>query len=176
MAEIFYRTAERADAAAIAELHVASWRDAYRSIMDPRFLSGPVEEDRLSLWADRLGNPPPNLIVETARGANREVIGFVAAYRNADPDWGSLVDNLHVRPDMRGRKIGEHLLRSMAHTLARQGADRGLHLWVFEENEAGLRFYRRLGGQVVERDTSRTPAADGKVVLRVHWPSLSALG
>ena len=46
---------------------------------------------------------------------------------------------------------------------------------MFEANEAGLRFYLRLGGSVVEEDKSSIPAAKDKTVLRVHWPTLTVL-
>ncbi|MGC5779340.1 GNAT family N-acetyltransferase [Methylobacterium sp. NFXW15] len=169
------QSADRADAAAIASLHAKSWRDAYRSILNPDFLAGPIEDDRLALWSNRLADPAPSLIVETARGPDHQLFGFIAVFRGHDPRWGSWVDNLHVTPEMRGQKIGERLLRSVAQNLASQGTDNGLYLWVFEANQAGLRFYQRLGGEVVEHDTSRIPAASGKTILRVHWRTLSAL-
>lgn len=175
MVEISYRAARAGDAAAIAAIHVASWRDAYAAILAPAFLAGPIEEDRRSLWATRLGNAPPSQWVETAEHPEQGLIGFICAYRDADAQWGSLVDNLHVLPAWRGHSIGERLLRTVAGQLRQQGAVGGLHLWVFEANEPGLRFYLRLGGEVVERDVSRIAAAAGKIVLRVHWPTLDAL-
>jgi GNAT superfamily N-acetyltransferase len=175
MASITYRAAQRADAEAVATIHAASWRDAYASVLEPDFLSGPIEDDRLRLWTDRLGNRPPNLLVEVAAEVSGRLIGFVAVFRDHDPKWGSLIDNLHVLPGMRGQKIGENLLRSVARQLRPEDARNGLHLWVFEANEAGLRFYQRLGGAVVGRDTSRIPAANGKAVLLVHWPTLTPL-
>jgi ribosomal protein S18 acetylase RimI-like enzyme len=175
MTGVTYRAAQRSDAAVIAAIHVASWRDAYRSILEPDFLAGPIEEDRLSLWTKRLNGPSPALLVEVADDSDQRSIGFISAYRDHDPQWGSMVDNLHVLPEMRGQKIGEELLRTAARRLEAQGARGGLHLWVFEINEAGLRFYQRLGGQVVERDTSRIPAAKGKTVLRVYWPVLAGI-
>ncbi len=38
-----------------------------------------------------------------------------------------------------------------------------------------LAFYKRLGGQVVERTISQIPTENGRTILRVHWPALSAL-
>ena len=116
----------------------------------------PVSEDSLTLY----------------RG---EVVGFVCAFRNADPQWGSLVDNLHAAPHMRGHGLGERLLRSAVASLARGGAEGGVHLWVFEANTAGLRFYERLGGRVVGQTVSKMATAPGQVSLRVHWPTLQAL-
>lgn len=175
-AGINYRAAWAADAGDIASIHVRSWRDAYATILEPTFLAGPIEADRQALWAARLESPSATQLVRAAQHASLGLIGFICAYRNHDPQWGSLVDNLHVLPVMRGQSIGERLLRSAAQLLEIEGTVGGLHLWVFEANTAGLRFYKRLGGRVVERDVSRIPAAGSKPLLRVHWPAIAALG
>lgn len=172
---ITHRFARAADAGSIAAIHAASWRDAYANVLDPVFLAGPVEDDRTSLWTERLRGGAPAQLVQIAETPDQEAVGFICAYRDLDPRWGSLVDNLHVLPRMRGRRIGERLLRSAARELVRRRAGGGLHLWVFEINEAGLRFYERLGGRVVERDVSRIPAAGRKPVLRLHWPAFDRL-
>ncbi len=46
MGQITYRAARVADAATIAAIHIASWRDAYADIFDPDYLAGPIEGDR----------------------------------------------------------------------------------------------------------------------------------
>lgn len=175
MPEVSFRLATSSDAPAVAALHATSWRDAYASILDPNFLAGPIEADRLELWNTRLLDAGQEQIVYVAEDDDREVLGFICAFRNADPTWGSLVDNLHVAPRMRGRGIGEKLIRLAAMRLANDGAQAGLHLWVFDTNLAGLRFYERLGGRVVGQDVSRMPAANGRTILRVHWPTLQTV-
>jgi ribosomal protein S18 acetylase RimI-like enzyme len=169
------RPATEADTAAIAAIHVASWRDAYADILTADYLSGPIEADRLALWSERLRERPPAQLVDIACNPAGNALGFVCGFRDFEPPWGSLIDNLHVRPETRSQGLGERLLRGAARRLAATGPDSGLHLWVFEANVAALRFYKRLGGSVVERDSSEMPAAGGKPVLRVHWPSLFQL-
>jgi ribosomal protein S18 acetylase RimI-like enzyme len=173
---IIIRPATEADAAAIAELHAASWRDAYAHILAPEFLSGSIETDRLAVWSQRLRDSPPTQVVNVAFDPTGKAQAFVCGYCDFDPVWGSVVDNLHVRPQARGRGIGEQLLRSVAGDLSTRASSSGLHLWVFEANVAGVRFYERLGDRVVERDSSEIPAAGGKAVLRVHWPTIVQIG
>ncbi|HEY2356360.1 MAG TPA: GNAT family N-acetyltransferase [Phenylobacterium sp.] len=168
MPQLRLRPAVTPDVPAIAALHTASWRDAYAGILDPVFLAGPIEADRLGLWRKRLLDPDPEQLVHVAETEDGEVIGFICAFCNADPQWGSHVDNLHVSPHMRGNNVGEKLLRSAASLLAARGAEGGLHLWVFEANTAGLRFYERLGGKVVGQTESRMAAATGEISLRVY--------
>jgi hypothetical protein len=45
------RPATETDAAIIAAIHAASWRDAYAHILAPEFLSGGIEADRLDVWS-----------------------------------------------------------------------------------------------------------------------------
>jgi ribosomal protein S18 acetylase RimI-like enzyme len=173
---IVIRPATEADAAPIAEIHTASWRDAYAHILAPEFLSGSIEADRLAVWSQRLRDSPPTQLVNVAFDPTGQAQAFVCGYCDFDPVWGSLVDNLHVRPHARGRGIGEQLFCAVAGELSARASNSGLYLWVFEANVVGLRFYERLGGRVVERDTSKIPAAGGKAVLRVHWPTIAQIG
>lgn len=175
MADITYRAARVTDAPAIAAIHVASWRDTYSSILEPGFLAGPIEQDRLVHWTEKLSSADSGFSVAVASLFDERLVGFVATDRDHDPRWGSMVDNLHVLPEMRGRKIGETLLRSAARRLAARRTGGGLHLWVFEANRAARRFYERLGGRVVEQGISQIAAANGRTILRVHWPDLSDL-
>lgn len=176
LAGIVIRPAGEMDATTIAAIHVASWRDAYAQILSPDYLSGGIEADRLAVWSKRLREHPAAQLVDIAVDSTGYGQGFVCGYRHHDPAWGSLIDNLHVLPQTRGRSIGERLLRSAAGQLLAKDPGSGLHLWVFEANEAALRFYRRLGGKVVERTASHMAAAGGKPVLRVHWPTLAQMG
>ena len=173
---IVIRPATEVDAATIAAIHAASWRDAYAHILAPEFLSGCIEADRLAVWSQRLRDRPPTQLVNVAFDPTGLAQAFVCGYCDFDPVWGSLMDNLHVRPQARGQGLGEQLFRFVAGQLSVRASGSGLHLWVFEANVAGLRFYKRLGGRVVGRDNSRIPAAGGKTVLRVHWPTIVQIG
>jgi ribosomal protein S18 acetylase RimI-like enzyme len=166
------RPATEEDAAPIAAIHAASWRDAYAHILAPELLNGGIEADRLAVWPERFRDPSATQLVNVACDSTGLMQAFVCGYCDVDPVWGSLIDNLHVRPQARGQGIGEGLFLNAAAQLSARGSSLGLHLWVFEANVAGLRFYRRLGGRVVGKEKSGVPAAGGKTVLRVHWPAL----
>ncbi len=176
MDDIIIRPATEDDATVIAAIHTASWRDAYAHILEAEFLNGDIEADRLAIWSERLRDPPATQLVNVACDPTGLVHAFICSYCDFDPVWGSLVDNLHVRPQARGQGIGERLFLDTVARLSPRASSAGLHLWVFEANVAALRFYSRLGGRVVEKDQSRIPAAGGKTVQRVHWPSLARIG
>lgn len=166
------RHASAADADRIAALHCESWRDAYAQVLDPAFLAGPIEADRRALWAERLGAPASSQTVLLAEMPEHEAAGFICFFRDSDPRWGTLIDNLHVHPALRGHGIGDRLIRAAVASLA---PDRPFHLWVFEANAAGIRFYQRLGGAIVERGIDDMPAARGAPHLRIAWPDAASL-
>ena len=170
MGTLHIRDAGIDDAATVADIHCASWRSAYAGILEQSFLNGPIEADRSALWHGRLANPRAEQIAVIAEEAPAQPIGFLCAFGGVDQHWGSLIDNIHVLPSHRGQGSGARIMQNVATRLASLHPGRGIHLWVFEANQAGLHFYERLGGTVVEQDTSPIPAAKGAVVLRLYWP------
>jgi GNAT superfamily N-acetyltransferase len=173
-AEFPLRRATRADASQIADVHVASWRDAYRTVLDPAFLAGPIEMDRLEAWTARLGNQQEHEQIMIAADAE-VVVGFICVVGDQGEKWGQLVENLHVRPHYRGRGVGAILLKSAASWVARRYPSSGLYLWVFEANVRARNFYERLGARTVEEGVSKIPSAHGAAILRLHWPSAEGL-
>lgn len=173
--ELTIRRAVASDAATVASLHTASWRDAYAALLDPTYLAGPMEDERRAVWSDRLGHPDPRRTTLIAETADATAVGFACVYRDLDPVWGSLIDNLHVLPRMRGERIGAHLVTAVAGCVEPEAELKGIHLWVFEANVRALRFYRRLGGDVVERGLSGVPTSRGAPILRVFWADMAAL-
>jgi ribosomal protein S18 acetylase RimI-like enzyme len=163
------RGAKAADCAAITELHVASWRDAYRNILAPEFLAGPVEGELAAHWQAALsGRRRPGAVIIAVAG--RQAAGFVAAWRDGS---NCHIDNLHVRPGLRGAGIGRALLGFAAQRLQDQGAITA-DLWAFAGNSGAFRFYLRLGGEVgppVLRETHGQSIAE----RRVSWPAIGTL-
>lgn len=145
-----FADADEDDAHAIAALHAASWQSAYRGILPDAFLDREVIGNRQQVWHQRLHAPLPNQVVVKAL-CDGTLCGFSCTYLDADPQWGALLDNLHVSPAQTGHGVGAQLL---AKTRARAHAQRhgsALHLWVFEANARARRFYERHGGRVTER-------------------------
>jgi GNAT superfamily N-acetyltransferase len=169
------RAAGLADAEAIAQLHTHSWQTAYRGILSDEFLQGPLHENRRALWHARLAmadRADQFVLVEELGGAIR---GFACAFLEADPEWGSLLDNLHVVPDLKGKGLGKQLMSAVAQRILLSNPYGRLHLWAYEQNLAARRFYEHLGG--VNTLCHAELALDGTEVnaLRYCWTELSGL-
>lgn len=171
---IQYRPAERADADAIALLHTRSWRENYRGSLSDAFLDGELPEERLRVWRERLDEPPRNQFVQLAvEGA--ELVGFVCVYGAQDPDWGSLVDNLHVAKRAKRTGIGASLMRRAGAWLARSFPDLGVYLWVLEANSSARRFYERLGAENAGVSVMETHGGAVVRSCRYTWPRAARL-
>ena len=174
MSTFALRTANADDAKEIALLHTANWRSAYAGILDPAYLSGPVEADRRTVWQERLTAGPDDLEVIVAE-CGQGIVGFASLFHEREPDWGGFVDNLHSAASVRGEGVGKALLSEAARRVAARDAHKGLYLWVFERNEAAVGFYRALGGEIAERLLSDWDKAPDEVRYRMHWPRAADL-
>lgn len=173
MPTVSIRSAGLADATSIGALHARSWQDAYRDILDHEYLARDLIGDRTRFWAHRLSQESDEQVVRLAHMACGSIAGFACALVGHDSQYGSLLDNLHVDPAVRGRGVGEILLISIAKHLATHSNVPGLYAWVFEANSGALKFYKNLGGQIADRAKSHMPQAGDQTLVRVFWPSIN---
>jgi len=171
------RPATSEDCGAIATLHADSWRTTYRHILANDYLDHHVAEDRQDLWAARFikYDQRKHQIAVAASRAQDAITGFVCVLLDEEPDYGALLDNLHVAPDRHRQGIGRRLMASAAHWIAEKQPTWAMHLWVYEANAKSVLFYRSFGGQQVDHRVIVTPAGNRAAVLRFEWRDPLAL-
>ncbi len=169
------RAATPADAAAIAALHARSWRATYRGLYDDDYLDGPVTDERDRAWRERLGSPDAKRVTLVMQGEGSGLVGFVCGLMDHDPQWGTLIDNLHVAPDHKGSGLGRRLLHAFADRLVMTSDTRPVHLFVLARNAGALAFYARMRGLVVQDLTQTEPDGRSHPVHRIAWPNAAAL-
>ncbi|WP_420149792.1 GNAT family N-acetyltransferase [Spirosoma sp.] len=171
---VTYREATAEDAKAIAELHSLSWQQNYRGSLSDAFLDGPLLSNRHAVWQNRLQYPSPNQYIIVAE-LERKLCGFACAYSANDPIWGTLLDNLHVRKDLKGQGIGRVLIETVARWSYQKNPESGLYLWVLLKNTNAQKFYDKMGGINQELLPQKNP--DGSVTdcYRYVWPDVTTL-
>ncbi len=162
------------DTDGIARLHAESWRDAYRGILADAYLDGDILRERQSHWRARLEDLTAGqfgflAILDSA------AVGFAFAFLHADERWGTNLDNLHVRPTVRGGRIGTRLPHAVTSHVLTHHAGEGLYLWVYELNTRTRAHYERLGAQQIERAVIAAPGGGTVAEWRYAWPDITVL-
>ena len=168
-----YREATLADAEAIAALHAESWRYAYRGSYSDEYLDGPVFEDRFRVWRERMTSPRAGQYVVLAEDEGA-LVGFACAFAKEDERWGTLLDNLHVKPSLHRHGLGRQLVGEIARWTNERYPGEGLYLWVLDKNERARRFYAALGGADVETRESAAPDGGRVTAHRIAWTKETA--
>ncbi len=167
-----YGPAGDGDAAAIADLQARSWRTSYRSILPDDVLDGDLLAERTGAWTRRFADRTGTLTV--AARDETGLAGFAHSVLDDDAEWGTLLDNLHVRPDLKRQGIGRRLVAETAARLRAVAPGSPMHLWVIEANEPARRLYAAIGGEEAGRDVWDAYGREVPI-LRMGWRSLDAL-
>lgn len=163
-----FRLAGADDAPAVARLHAESWRAAYRGILDDAYLDAAVFGERAALWHARLVDQQDTPLEVWLMEDARALLGFGSLCPDAEPAFGPLIDNLHVRAELKGGGLGRELAAALDARIAALGATRH-HLWVLEANRAARAFYRRIGGTEHPPEDHDMPDGRRYPCLRVTW-------
>lgn len=160
------RRGKPADYSAVAELQIASWRDAYRDHLTPEYLGQQIVDDLQGLWGARVLNDGDILLVSENNGV---IDGFIMILGQVPP----YVDNLHILPTARRSGIGAALMRAGAAALIELGQSR-VWLTVITENARAVSFYEAMGAT---RGAKRADEMFGQPVAAypMVWDDLAAL-
>jgi ribosomal protein S18 acetylase RimI-like enzyme len=194
MTDTLIRTAEPADADAIAALHVASWRDSHRGMIPDAVLDGPMLDERLPMWRQVLAVTQAGrlVLVATTRASSREadpeaapevgapprLLGFTSAGRRrghwaAGGSFDAEIYTLYVAQASRGRHLGCRLIASAAIRLQLFG-HASVMLWTLAANAPARAFYERLGGEPAGQREERFAGALLDEV-GYGWPRIETL-
>ena len=142
------RRADVVDALRIADLHVQSWKVAYRGLLPQDLLDGLDPQQRVPRWEatiDRSTWPERGTLV--AEEADR-LVGFanICPTRDDDQDPASVgeVASFYVSPDVWGQGVGRALMEASCEALIAAGFLTA-SLWVLDTNARAIGFYQALG-------------------------------
>jgi L-amino acid N-acyltransferase YncA len=164
------RAAVMEDAAAIAHVHVESWRTTYAGIVPDAYLASLDTTLRARLWCEWLSAEALVLVAET----NGNVLGFAHGGRNREPvaDCDAELYSIYLLKDAQKRGTGIALLRAMAAAMVERNF-KSMAVWVLEQNRS-RRFYEQTGATLT---TSKVIDVGGAKLMEVAyvWPDLKAL-
>ncbi len=165
---VTYRLANTADFVEIAALHAKSWQENYRGSYSDRFLDHEVHQDRAEVWEKRLTTPAANQFTVLAE-QDGKLVGFACAFLDADSEYGTLIDNLHVSKETKGKGIGKELIRKVAAKSVENNPLSKVYLWVLEANKKAFEFYIHFGAEHVETTLADDIGDKAVAVCRMVW-------
>jgi len=144
-AGVVVRAATPDDARAIAEVHVAAWRWAYRDDLPAAFLDGLTVDDREREWSERLTpDGRGGALVALEDGVLVGFCSFGPSRDDGAPDRTAEILTIYLLEDAVSRGIGRALFAAATDRLRDLGYTRAT-LWVMASNERSRRFYERAG-------------------------------
>jgi GNAT superfamily N-acetyltransferase len=173
MSQPLIRAATPDDARSIAEVHVASWKEAYSELLDLDNVGDSMDVDaRAEVWAERIPLVGAEGFRTWVAEIKSRVVGFSFTQPTEDDDLNPLeiaeLVALYLAPQHFGAGIGKPLLDRAVAGMRSQGFLQAT-LWVLEENARAIRFYRREGWRP---DGSRSACfrVMGAPALRFRFP------
>ena len=156
------RRAKPEDAAAIARVHVESWRSTYAGLLPERMLlklSNAQNESRW--WRHVLGRFRRSHYVYVAEDVRDGVVGFASGgvARDRELHYDGEVYAIYLLDEYHNAGIGTALLRRLSARLLRECGP-SVVVWVLSSNPSRY-FYERLGGR---RIATRRDRMGGAVV------------
>ncbi|MDZ8170566.1 GNAT family N-acetyltransferase [Microbacterium xanthum] len=157
------RRARSGDAAAIAAVHVTSWREAYTGRIPDEVLDGMDVTSRAEVWRRILAGEVAGEAGEVwVAELDGDVIGFASAGRCRDDDavpGRRELYAIYVLEADYGTGVADMLLDAAI-------GDAAASLWVLEDNPRARAFYRRHG--FTPDGAAKTPSIDGVPIREVR--------
>ncbi|MCW1805389.1 GNAT family N-acetyltransferase [Brachybacterium squillarum] len=163
--DFLIRAPEPAEAAALADLHVATWREAYSHLLPEGFFSAAYIRSRHRMWERVLQDPHGETVVRIAQAGGRP-IGFawsgpgLRAGEEEAPPRSHQLYAIYL--------LAAHHGSGAAQALLDEVLDAGpAMLWVAKENPRAIAFYTRNGFRLdgVEQSDPAAPSiTDARMV------------
>lgn len=141
------RKATFEDSAEIANVHINSWREAYKGLLPQDFLDErPLYfKNRYNLWKKLTVDE--SQITFVAECSENGVVGFINGGIARDKDFFGHIEVycIYLLQKYHGKKIGFELLRMYFDEAQQRGYGKA-YLWVLDENPT-IKFYERAGAK-----------------------------
>ncbi|MEK7016989.1 GNAT family N-acetyltransferase [Bacillus sp. FSL R9-9410] len=150
MVEIHIRKAMKADIAAIAKVHVESWKTTYTGIFANEILENLTFEQRKKQWENifqKEDNLQYRFVAETLTG---EIIGFIdgGVERTGTYNCDGELYAIYILQKYQGMKIGQRLFQALLSECKKDNMQ-SLLVWVVANNPS-KKFYEKYNPEKID--------------------------
>ena len=171
---MFIRQAHAVDAAAIARVHVDSWRTTYAGILPSDFLASLSYEEREQFWNRALSALGRKTFICVAEDDEGRVVGFASGgpEREGDPVYRGELYAIYVLEQCQRLGTGRRLAAAVVRRLVEQRIDSML-LWVLADNPS-RGFYETLGARRIREKAAKVGGIE-VIEVAYGWSTLRDL-
>jgi ribosomal protein S18 acetylase RimI-like enzyme len=168
------RRATLDDAAALAQVHEATWRETYAGLMSEQMLDALTADARTEAWRRILSGQAGYLATTYVAEMAGQLVAFASCGEQRDPDlaaqgYAGEFAAVYVLNAAQRRGVGTALMRTMMGDLTDRGLA-GFTLWVPRDNIPARSLYEQLGGRLVGQRTETGPHGSLTEVA-YGWPA-----
>jgi GNAT superfamily N-acetyltransferase len=140
------RVAKIDDSPAIAEVHVRTWRSAYKNILPDELLNNLSIEKRTEAWKNGF-EAADNGTAIVAELPDAGIVGWAHFSKSRDDDNGRCsvgeITGIYILSEYWRQGIGRGLFSYALAELRKHFSD--VTIWVLRENHGAIAFYERMG-------------------------------
>jgi len=162
------RRAEAADAAGLAQVHDATWRETYLGLLSAEMLDALTADARAEAWARILAGEAGYLSRTYVAERDGVFVAFGSCGDQRDPGLAALgyageIAAVYVLKSDQRQGLGQRLMTTMMADLKDRGVA-GYSLWVPRDNFPARSLYEQLGGKLIgQRQDARGPGVLAEV-------------
>lgn len=147
------RKASYGDAAAIADIHVSSWKSTYTDLLEERDLSNITYENRRALWETVLRMQKEEQLTFVIHNEEK-IVGFISGgpERTKKFNYDSEIYTIYLLDDFQKLGLGTRLLKVFSEGMKNLGYH-SLMVWILKQNPSS-RFYERYEAKPVGEEVT----------------------
>ncbi|MCH5167652.1 MAG: aminotransferase class I/II-fold pyridoxal phosphate-dependent enzyme [Erysipelotrichales bacterium] len=130
----------------MAHIKVDGWRNAYDNIVSAKYLKSLDYQKQTERYIASF-EEYKDLVIVAVKGD--EVLGYSCYDIKENEKYDSELVSLYIKPDFLNKGIGSSLLKETAKILYERNC-KNMIIWCFKDNENAKKFYKELGGNIVE--------------------------
>jgi ribosomal protein S18 acetylase RimI-like enzyme len=167
------RPASLDEAAEITRVHIAAWRDAYRSILPEQHLA---QLDEQALTLRRAQSLRSETICTFVARSKKHIVGYCVAGPNraSSPHVAGELQAIYLLPGSQGLGHGKRLTKAAAQWILERLGE-SMVAWTFEQNTPARGFYQHLGGVLSGYRLLSIEAAGAFPIVAYRWDDVRHL-
>ena len=168
------RQAQMTDAAAIAGVHIGSWRTTYAGILPQEHLDSLSHERRTAAWQTILSDTPSLWFHYAVEDDAGNIVGFSSAgpERSGNSIYTGELGGIYLLKSYQRQGIGRQIMVKVTNQLESNG-HHSMMLWVLAQNPS-RGFYEALSGQVIGEEGINIGGAN-LVKIAYGWKDIGLL-